>query len=68
VLQDGDYFGEIALLQRVPRIASVRAELPSLLLSLAHEHFRELVDRAPTLRSALEDVAAARLAETRRQP
>ena len=68
VLQDGDYFGEIALLQRVPRIASVRAELPSLLLSLAHEHFRELVDRAPGLRRALEDVAAARLAETLGEP
>jgi ATP-binding cassette subfamily B protein len=68
VLQDGDYFGEIALLRRVPRVASVTAELPSLLLSLAREHFLELVERAPGLRDALEGVADDRLAQTLRDP
>ncbi len=64
VLEDGDYFGEIALLRRVPRIATVTAEQPSLLLSLAREHFLELVEKAPGLRDALERIVDERLAET----
>jgi ATP-binding cassette subfamily B protein len=68
VLQDGDYFGEIALLRRVPRVASVTTELPSLLLSLAREHFLELVEKAPGLLRELEGVADGRLAEAFKEP
>jgi ATP-binding cassette subfamily B protein len=65
VLEDGDYFGEIALLRRVPRTATVTSEVPSVLLSLAHEHFDALLERAPGVRVALERFADERLAALR---
>jgi ATP-binding cassette, subfamily B, bacterial len=55
VHEDGDHFGEIALLRRAPRIATVRTVIPSLLLSLAQEHFLRLVDRAPQVRATMEE-------------
>jgi ATP-binding cassette, subfamily B, bacterial len=55
VHEDGDHFGEIALLRRAPRIATVRTVIPSLLLSLAQEHFLRLIDRAPQVRAAMEE-------------
>jgi ATP-binding cassette, subfamily B, bacterial len=54
VHEDGDHFGEIALLRRAPRIASVRTVIPSLLLSLAQDHFLDLIKRAPQVRDTLE--------------
>jgi ATP-binding cassette, subfamily B, bacterial len=54
VHEDGDHFGEIALLRRAPRIASVRTVIPSVLLSLAHDHFLNLIERAPGVRATLE--------------
>jgi ATP-binding cassette, subfamily B, bacterial len=63
VLQDGDHFGEIALLRKAPRVATVTAEVPSLLLSLAQEHFLDVLARAPDVRSSLEHVMEGRLAE-----
>jgi len=47
VLGDGDYFGEVALLRRVPRTATVRTLIPTLLLSLRDRHFKLLVERHP---------------------
>jgi ATP-binding cassette, subfamily B, bacterial len=54
VHEDGDHFGEIALLRRAPRIATVRTVIPSMLLSLAQDHFLELIKRAPQVRDTLE--------------
>ncbi|WP_240421747.1 ABC transporter transmembrane domain-containing protein [Paenibacillus periandrae] len=42
VLQDGDHFGEIALLRGIPRTATVTAKMPSVLLSLQREQLLEL--------------------------
>ena len=49
VLDDGDYFGEIALLHRMPRTATVRTLAPTLLLSLRDTHFHALLKRHPKL-------------------
>jgi ATP-binding cassette subfamily B protein len=52
--EDGDHFGEIALLRRAPRIASVRTVMPTVLLSLAQEHFLHLIEKAPHVRETME--------------
>ena len=54
VLQDGDHFGEIALLKAVPRGASLRVLTPSHCLSLSREHFNHLVETQPAVKAALE--------------
>ena len=54
LLRDGDYFGEIALLEDVPRTATVRTRVPSTLLVLDRERFLDLLQAAPDLRAALE--------------
>jgi ATP-binding cassette subfamily B protein len=53
VLGDGDYFGEVALLRRVPRTATVRTLAPTLLLSLRDRHFQLLLSRHPELAERL---------------
>lgn len=49
ILQDGDYFGEIALLQDVPRTATVCTCAPTLLLVLRREQFLSLVGTSSQL-------------------
>jgi ATP-binding cassette, subfamily B, bacterial len=49
VLEDGDYFGEVALLERMARTATVRTLTPTLLLSLRDTHFQALLKRHPKL-------------------
>jgi ATP-binding cassette subfamily B protein len=63
-LQDGDHFGEIALLENVPRTASVRTLTPTVFLTLQRGQFNELMEQAPRLREALEESAVNRLAAT----
>jgi len=65
VLEDGDFFGEIALLDEVRRTATVRARTPCLLLGLDRADFRELIAEVPVLRQVFERVAEARRAELR---
>ena len=60
VLQEGDFFGEIALLEDVPRTSTVRALVPTLLLALNRPHFRRLLEAAPGVRRTVEAAAAAR--------
>jgi CRP-like cAMP-binding protein len=59
ILRDGDYFGEIALLNDEPRGANVEALAPSLLLTLRRDQFSTLVND-PALRERLLAVAAER--------
>jgi ATP-binding cassette subfamily B protein len=59
-LQDGDSFGEIALLAHVPRTATVRTRTECTLLALAGEHFQRLLSEAPEVESAIRELAAAR--------
>jgi ATP-binding cassette subfamily B protein len=58
-LQDGDFFGEIALIRDEPRTATVRTVTPCLALSLARGRFLTLFGDSPGFRQAV----AARLAK-----
>jgi ATP-binding cassette, subfamily B, bacterial len=60
VLQDGDYFGEIALLEESRRTATVRTLLPCLFLTLDRKHFLNMVASFPQVRAAVEQVARQR--------
>ena len=60
-LTDGDHFGEIALLRQEPRNATVRALMPSVLLSLSRSHFLRLVERTPTMKMRLDAAIAQRV-------
>jgi ATP-binding cassette subfamily B protein len=61
MLEQGDFFGEIALLTNRARTATVRALERCLLLTLSRQHFDEVLDQTPGLRAAFEEVAKARL-------
>ena len=53
-MEDGDYFGEMALLLDQPRSATIRTVTPSLLLSLSSEQFLGLLDQFPECRVAID--------------
>ncbi len=61
LLEDGDHFGEIALLKDVPRTATVRTLTPCTFLSLQQTHFSLLVDRSPRVRQILEECLRERM-------
>ena len=46
-LQAGEFFGEMALLEDVPRSATVQAEAPSTCLTLSRQGFMDLMNRHP---------------------
>ncbi len=60
-LGPGDFFGEIALIESVPRTATVRAEGIARLLVIGHREFHALMDEFPSVRSAVLDALAERL-------
>ncbi|XP_057204123.1 potassium/sodium hyperpolarization-activated cyclic nucleotide-gated channel 3 [Triplophysa rosa] len=60
-LSDGSYFGEICLLTRGRRTASVRADTYCRLYSLSVDHFNEVLEEYPMMRRAFETVAVDRL-------
>ena len=53
VMQDGDYFGELALIRKAPRNASVRTLTHCLMLTLTRGHFNHLLAQVPELQSRL---------------
>ena len=63
VLEDGDFFGEIALLSNVPRTATVRTVKPTLLISLKRSRFLELAGSVPGMHEKLEKTMGIRLGE-----
>ncbi len=59
-LQDGDHFGEMALLSDQPRNATVRTLTSCVCLSLPRDLFNRLLAREPELREHFEKVLVAR--------
>lgn len=66
VLQDGDHFGEIALLKSLPRTATILTLTPCILLSLRREYFDRLLAKTPYLREKLEQTFQARTRNEKR--
>jgi ATP-binding cassette subfamily B protein len=63
MLEDGDVFGEIALLEDVPRIATIVTRTPCLMLTLGRQPFEQILAATPDLRIVFEQMAAARRRE-----
>jgi CRP-like cAMP-binding protein/predicted MFS family arabinose efflux permease len=63
-LGPGDYFGEIGLLERIPRTATVQAETPVVVGRLAGEDFLQIVNQTPSTSGTLLDGVVGRLART----
>ncbi|WP_270171146.1 ABC transporter transmembrane domain-containing protein [Paenibacillus sp. SYP-B4298] len=61
VLDDGDYFGEIALLRGIPRTATVQAMGHGVLLSVRRADFLRLLQQQPQIGTRLEAALASRL-------
>lgn len=62
-LGPGDFFGELALILRRPRTATVKLTEPSRLLSISAHSFHELLLRSPQLQYKLLEALAERLAQ-----
>ena len=61
VLEDGDYFGEIALIRDVPRSATILTLTPCLMLSLHREIFQNLLERSADLKEKFEEAITTRM-------
>jgi CRP-like cAMP-binding protein len=61
-LGPGDFFGEIALVSRSPRTATVTATSPSRLLVITDGRFRALLDHSPRIQIRILEALADRLA------
>ena len=60
-LGDGDFLGEIALIDGGPRTATVTIDAPSRLLRMTHRRFHELLDHSPSIRTAVLEELGRRL-------
>jgi CRP/FNR family transcriptional regulator, cyclic AMP receptor protein len=64
----GEFVGEIALVEDVPRTATVTAETPVRLFVLTRKDFRHLLDENPQVERKVLRALARRLAETSSDP
>jgi CRP-like cAMP-binding protein len=60
-LSDGDFLGEIALLDGGPRTATAIAETPSQLLVMTYQRFQQLLETEPAVRTAILEEVGSRL-------
>ena len=63
-LSAGDYAGEIGLIERIPRTATVQATSDSLVYRIGGREFVEAVRQVPSMSGALSGGIAGRLART----
>jgi len=61
-LGPGDFFGEIALVSREPRTATVTATTPVRTLVITDRSFRRLLDESPQVKTKVMEAMAKRLA------
>ncbi len=66
-LGPGDFFGEMSLLDRAPRSASVKSTEPVSVLALSRAAFLDLLSRSPSLALAVIQVLTQRLREADEQ-
>ncbi len=64
----GDFVGEIALLEEIPRTATVTTDTPVRLFVLTGKDFRHLLDENPGVERKVLLALARRLAETSKDP
>jgi CRP/FNR family cyclic AMP-dependent transcriptional regulator len=64
----GDFVGEIALLEEIPRTATVTAETPVRLFVLTSKDFRHLLDENPSVERKVLRALARRLADVSGDP
>jgi CRP-like cAMP-binding protein len=64
IVQAGECFGEMALIEDAPRSASVRAEAPSCCLTLSKQDFMALISRYPHLALGIMKSLSQRLRRT----
>ncbi len=62
ILELGDFLGEIALVSRSPRTATVTTETPVRVLVIRDQEFRSLLARVPSIQTKVLEVLADRLA------
>lgn len=60
-LGPGDFFGEMSLLDRQPRAATVTAQTPMVLFEVTGAEFHELLERAPTAAKEMLRTISTRL-------
>ena len=63
-MSDGEFLGEIALVDGRPRAATVTTEAPTQLLVLAHREFNSLMERHPSIQAAVLRALAERIRQT----
>ena len=67
ILQAVEFFGEIAVLERRPRSATVTAREHCLLLEVKGEEFRKLLEAHPDIRSKVRATMSERLGHSSQQ-
>lgn len=63
-LGPGDFLGEIALVTKIPRTATVKTTSPVRALVVSEQNFRRLLERAPQVQIKVLEALAERVAAT----